>query len=558
MKKKSFVKTDLSIVDVPRSQGTDGRIQIDPGSYPPPSTRVRFVASSGHHSFDFAPWYGVQIDEITFACQRQVERFLLKQDHTLTHQTIKSYTTLGLKDFLEYAEFIAAGTEKRLTLSDIDRSFIDGFLVALAAGNLEKISQKTLYGGAKAILSALGRRGLLTLIDEGDDATFPRNPFPGIWNVSRGEAPLKRAERKAFTAALKTAVAPIFQTDTELTGELAAYALFAVALHTGRNTTPLLEMPVDCFRKHPREDLTFLILYKRRAHRWQKATLKGAQGEAPSKNAELPTAHKNVVRLIERVLELNAALRPEAGDLAERVWIYRGRRRGRQYAEVRVLTNTTLQIHINKLVRDYNLRDDQERFLRINVSRLRKTFINRVNEILGRDLTLTAVAAGNTPSVAATYYLRPGEDAEKNWSFLGTALVDELLANNIGATERTPTGRCTDPLLGQYAPRRDGAICTSFLNCLRCRNYVVTGDDLYRLFSFYWRVLEERSRIEKRRWRQHFAHIPRLIERDVIASGLERRIFTRSQVAAARERARVERHPFWATDTVIGTLEGLA
>jgi hypothetical protein len=94
----------------------------------------------------------------------------------------------------------------------------------------------------------------------------------------------------------------------------------------------------------------------------------------------------------------------------------------------------------------------------------------------------------------------------------------------------------------------EGTTCLSFLNCLRCRNYVVTGDDLYRLFSFYWRVLRERERMNARAWDKHYAHIPRLIERDVVNAGLQKKIFRISDVEAAR--ARAEPHPFWKFDSL--------
>jgi hypothetical protein len=147
--------------------------------------------------------------------------------------------------------------------------------------------------------------------------------------------------------------------------------------------------------------------------------------------------------------------------------------------------------------------------------------------------------------VAARNYLSPGEDAPRKWRFMGQCLVEELLKNTLGATARTPMGHCTNPTRGQYAPRQSGAHCFQFWNCLRCRNYVVTGDDLHRLFSFELLVLAERNRIPKRRWQREYAHIPRLIERDVIDAGLRRKVFCQAQVDDARERARIDPHPFW-------------
>lgn len=222
------------------------------------------------------------------------------------------------------------------------------------------------------------------------------------------------------------------------------------------------------------------------------------------------------------------------------------------------LYSKRLSDDIAALVDLCQLKDADGNPLRINVSRLRKTFVNRINEILDGDLATTAVAAGNQPRVTEQHYLRPGSDAKKNWRFMGACLVTELLTGTVGATERTPVGRCSDIRSGEYAPKQSGGVCQSFMNCLRCRNYVVTGDDLWRLFSFYWRVLKERTRVGSRRWEKHLAYIPRMIDRDVVQDGLARKVFTRNQVDAARDRARRDPHPFWVGETIISDLEDLA
>ncbi len=95
------------------------------------------------------------------------------------------------------------------------------------------------------------------------------------------------------------------------------------------------------------------------------------------------------------------------------------------------------------------------------------------------------------------------------------------------------------------------------MNCLRCEHYAVTAEDLYKLFSFYFRVLSECSRIDKQRWKREYAHIPRLIDHYIVAEGLRRGAFKAVVVEAARERARTQPHPFWSVD-LIGNLEVFA
>ncbi|MDI7048250.1 hypothetical protein QMN58_32615, partial [Escherichia coli] len=119
---------------------------------------------------------------------------------------------------------------------------------------------------------------------------------------------------------------------------------------------------------------------------------------------------------------------------------------------------------IKKLVKTYDLRGDNGDPMRVNVSRLRKTFVNRVYEILDGDVVATATAAGNSAVVTMRNYLRSSEETRKNWRFMGILFVEELLTNTLGASERTPVGRCSDTTAGEYAPKRNGDICQSFLN----------------------------------------------------------------------------------------------
>jgi len=449
---------------------------------------------------------------------------------------------------------LASARSLDVRLRDISRATIDGFLRFLRdRGNIGVQTQRTIYYYTKAVLGALGRRGLIAVIDRGDDATFPRGVFPNAHRIEAGEKPLSLRERKAFTAAVKTAVLPLFN-DKALapSKEMLVHALLVVALHTGRNTTPLLEMAVDALRPHPKDSTEFLVLYKRRGHTSSKVALRSAIPAGDRSVESMPAVRPTVSRLIRRVIELTSDLRAEApSEIAGRVWLYRSS------GGVRALCNRRLADGIAALISSYGLTDADGKPLRVNVSRLRKTFVNRVNEILDGDIAATAAAAGNSPHNTDRHYLRPGDASTRNWRFMGTCLVEELLAATIGATERTPVGQCSDSKDGEYAPKRNGVACQSFLNCLRCRNYVVTGDDLWRLFSFYWRVLRERPRVDKHRWQQRLAHIPRLIERDVIEAGVARKVFTQRQVDDARERARHDPHPFWATESIISDMESL-
>ncbi len=548
-KRKVYGRVDLSVPQIEYSLDQQGHVVVLPEVIPPTKTLVAFGRNaSSFRSFDFAPWYGSGVDPITYACQRQIERFLAGLDTTVEVSSVTSYCNSGMRNFLDYLLLRATELGYSLTLADINRDLIDGYLGYLAGRGVSITTQKQIYNHTKSVLMALGHRGLITLAIVGDAATFPHNPFPNSNRKVKGETPLPKAQRQAFVAALRQAVMPIWQDDIPLTSELLTYALLIVALHTGRNTTSLLEMKLDCLRAHPKDNSTFLILWKRRGYNTSKVILRGE-----STNERLlestPTIRTNVESLIRHVIARTESLRAEAPpDIQAYVWLYRSRIVKR--CQVTALSDSKLKQVIPKLVANYELTDTDGQPMRINVSRLRKTFANRIFEILDGDLAATSIALSNTPQVAGRHYMVAGEDAKRNWRFMGDVMVEELLTNTIGTTYKTPMGRCNDLVNGQYAPKREGATCFNFLNCLRCRNYVVTGDDLYKLFSFYFRVFAERLHMDKQRWQREFAHIPRLIDDYIVAEGLRRGVFKSAAVETARKRARIEPHPFWSSDVV--------
>jgi len=67
------------------------------------------------------------------------------------------------------------------------------------------------------------------------------------------------------------------------------------------------------------------------------------------------------------------------------------------FGEVRALTGEMLYTATRKLVKDFDLQDANGQPLRVNVRRLRKTFTNRIYEILGDDLVAAARAGRATP-----------------------------------------------------------------------------------------------------------------------------------------------------------------
>ena len=190
-KRKVFAKTDLGIPQIEHSHDKVGNVVILPEVIPPTNTTVEFGRNaSSARSFDFAPWYGTGIDPITYVCQRQIERFLAGQEGDVATRTVVGYCLNGMHHFLDFCVLRATAFGRYLTLADVIRDLIDGYLGHLAGLGVGTISQRIMYTNTKSVLHALGRRGLIPLIDSGDMATFPRNPFPNSNRKVKGETSL--------------------------------------------------------------------------------------------------------------------------------------------------------------------------------------------------------------------------------------------------------------------------------------------------------------------------------------------------------------------------------
>ncbi len=550
-KKKTFIVSDISTPEV-SSKNTFETPEIallisDPV--------VQFPTNpTGRVSFSFAKWYGLGFDSIVYICQVQVLRFLAKQDNDIEVASVVSICS-ALSKLFDYLTLRASALGVTIVPEDINRDLIDGYLRHLNMTGSAQNTQRVNFSLVKTALLALGQRKIITIITDGNNKTFPLNPFPNSNKSAKSATALTKSERQKLASSVRAATQPIWDSNEPLTSELLTYCVLVVALHTGRNTIPLLEMGPDCLKPHPKDNTSFLVLWKRRGHNTSKVILKG-DGKTQKTLESMPSIRTNVERLIREVISRTALYRYQSEEFEDRIWLYPSREKS-NFGKIRALTPTMMESAIKKLVADYDLVDGNGDPLKINISRLRKTFANRVFEILDGDVAGTARALGNTERVTDNHYLAASGESKKNWRFMGEILVQELLSKTIGATyHQTPIAQCSDNRSGRYVKAKEG-ICMSFLNCLRCTNFVITGDDLYKLFSFYFRIYGERARMTKQRWAKELSHIPRLIDHYIIAEGLKRGAFKQSQVDAARAQAQANPHPYWNADA-LPTLEVFA
>lgn len=492
----------------------------------------------GYRTIDLTRWLNQGIDAWVHACASQLRALL--QGRSVTPSTVVYYWRLGLCNFFEFL----VATNGPTNPAQLDPKDIRCFLGWLSEQGGAYASQKSVYAKTKPVLTALVRS---KLIPE-QDGLFPANPFPGSHSRSQGQAPLSAAERKRLAAALRDDLIAIYKEQFDgVDSHALVVHLLAVALRCGANPTPLREATRDCIQDHPfMPNMMRLILFKRRGNATKIIQLRYTKSADDSVCLTM-----DGVALVKRVLTTSDPLVAEAQpEHRNRLWLYRSESRVNAGKVIPLSTNM-LDRGIAALIARHDLRGDDGKPLRLNLSRLRKTVEMRLFDLSGGDLIATAALMGHDAKVADTHYLSCTQKMRENATFVGEALPD-IYRNSDSERkvipilpDKTPAGRCTDPYQGDKAPK-DGTPCDDFFSCFACTSYAITGspDDLHRLFSFYFFLEREMHNAKTEDWRTEFRRTMLLI--DCFTADK----FDAEVVATARERARTEPIRFWAAYTL--------
>jgi len=445
-----------------------------------------------------------------------------------------------LRQFLGFCSMWPNVLNRCLTLADINHNFISRFINHLKALDIEATSSNNYYSSTKSIIYRMQK---FQWVKHPLKELFPENPFPGNNKKYTGQKPLSKIERFKVVSALKTDLYSIFQLNRPLTTYEMSICILAIAIRSGMNLTPLLNLTTDCIKPHPiKKDRKILIGFKRRGN----ATT--IQALRKSEDVEIiNTIMPDIYEIIKVVLTLNKPIREKSPELSNYLFVCKIVNKNK----IVNINGDHLRTAAKKWVKSHSLTNDSGSPLRINISRLRKTFINRIWKLSGGDPWVTAKMAGHSLSVSMKHYLEAPKESEKKFQLMGEIRTKELsgevsLTNNL---DNTPVSKCRDNQGGRYSVKQ-GNYCTDFISCVRCRNFVVTEDDLYRLFSFYWLIVYERNHIGVKKWSKYFNHIVRIIDHDIAPK------FNTNLTRQVKERARIKPHPFWKNNKVLrGLLE---
>ncbi len=521
-KRKDFNPTDQEIAKGKQPVPAEVRTPVLKVGVPEQKTVFFPKNPQTQRSYNFAKHYGQGFDAIVSAMHQTIE--IMLSEGKPEASTITNYCWSGIKYFTDYLKIYQAALARDLTLSDVTPDLLKNYIQHLKTRYPEGASAKVKYDQIKSVLVKMQQMAWLDRFD------FPKNPFPNSNRKMKGQKAFSKAERKRVVYALKEDVNAILAKNEPLAGYELTLCLLAIAMRSGMNTTPLLEMTTDSIKAHPlKEDRKLLVLYKRRGN---STSIQALRHSKKVENAQ--TVLADVAVIVEHIIKNNALIRAETGT--DLVFSYRSTAKSNG-GHVTSLKSNTLIIYTKKWVAAHQLKNDNGEALQVNVSRFRKTFENRIWELSGGDPFVTAALANHTVKVSDMHYLEAPADAEKNFNFMGKVRTDELLGNVKVIENNTPVSKCSDiPATDKNGNR---IYCTDFLACVRCRNMVVTKEDLYRLFSFYWLIVYEREQIGAKRWSKYFAHIIRIIDRYIVPQ------FDAEYVQKIRDEAQANPHPAW-------------
>ncbi|WP_445425288.1 hypothetical protein [Alishewanella sp. HL-SH06] len=382
----------------------------------PANTVVSFPESaSSVRTADFGPFYGQGYDDITAACQSAIEKLVAEsletKGNSLAVTTVVGYWLYGFRKATPFLSLLHTASGKNLSMGDLNTHTINQFVQYLRNEPIGYVTQKSYYTKAIALLRACYRFGFWPEVDI--KTVWPANPFPNSNKRSKGQKALSKNEKRRVVKALRKEMERIVAHSEPLDSYDLAVGVLSIALSTGMNCTPILELVTDCVQPHPlKSNLRLLVSFKRRGNATQVVALRKSE-----EVTEMASIHLYAADAIDLIVERNASIRRQFSD-PNRLLVYESTSKRYQQKPVR-LTKNMLTERVNRLVDEHQLQTDDGRPLKLNISRLRQTLLNRVWEMSGQDPLAAARTGRHTISTGDAHYWEAPPEAETNMRFLG-------------------------------------------------------------------------------------------------------------------------------------------
>ena len=516
-----------------------------------------FTIECPHHGpidFDFTPFRTNGRDQLA----AELRDAVWSMRHEVVGNTLDSFVSVGIARFWVFLDSDPGAAHVKC-LADIDEQVIRQFLawmelqIATKGKNKGRAwtqsFKKLIFDRMKSLLVNRQKRTPLAVSPA---LLFPKNPFPQTNSRSEPREPYTDSEFGRIVAAVNQDLKLLDLESMEVLPALQVLTVHvvALALATGRNAQSLLDLRCDSLRAHPLRDREILVTNKRRGYSTHATTYRADGGD----NVATSTVPTTVGGYVRALSDFTAPLIADARE-ADRgfILLYRMERMTRKGQVIRLNVrkfNQAAKVFCSR----HALRDDRGRPLQLYLSRLRPTFGTKLYERT-RDVRKVQMALGHSdPKITARRYITLPADAERNHVFVGQAMVgwatstDDKEAVRLAADKQMPLADARKLLQGGYNTliarcrnpfRSDDGVCAKYLPCFTCPQMVVFEDDLWRLYSFYYKLIFERVKMNPNDWVNTYGPVIKVIDDEVAPQ------FDAHAVMAAKQRAQDQPHPAW-------------
>lgn len=510
----------------------------------------------GRISFDFNRFRENGRDELA----EHMRDAFWRLRHEVVGATLQSMD-YSLRQFWRFLDDLDAFGISITHLSQIDRKLLDrylGWLELRVASKGKNIGQglsikakKRSFDNLKSILLNCQKHSSSSVSQA---LSFPRNPFPNSNLRTPVRESYSESEQRSILNALNQDLRSIHEGEEALKDlQILLVHVLLLALATGCNLQSLLDLRRDSIREHPLPDRDLLVTTKRRGWTTHAMSFRKTD-DRPEDAKSMQAIPASIGEHIHFVMNFTTPLAEKAAEADRQfVFLWQATQGPRKGLVARMNRFDTLNA-IKEFVQRHKLTDDRGCSLALNVARLRPTFatelyrrtrdIRRVQQSLGHAKVETTVR----------YYTEKPLEAERDHAIVldeftgrfmrmkidGKVLIaadgqvpQQGMNNLLSGGYNTGFARCSNPF------RKNDDVCKKFLTCFRCPSMCVFEDDLWRLFSFYYRLLAERSKINPAHWMKTYAPIIRRIDSDIAPQ------FPMKRVEAARLKAQIDPHPTW-------------
>lgn len=493
---------------------------------------------------DFSSFLEAKIDAFVHAMCETLRHDITSGEHSpATWGTVIGVVRSELLPWLSAA---AGALGRKLKLSDIDTRLLESFVADLRLSNSYSTAS-TKFTSVVILLQAMGRLGYMRSYSEIRVVAA----FPGVSAAQMPTLPYSKRERNEILRAVAADFRDIRDGThpTIMAGstDSLVIGLILLALPTGMNLTPLLELARDAMRPHPlRKNEWMLVANKRRGNKVVSAQAKwsDAISEMRSLDLHLVPVYRQLLLWTEKGTAL--ALKKHRNYLFIRPPVGDSRSKGGRPVP---LTAGDFRSVVQKMNDRYNIASDTGDKLTISTRRIRATVAARIYDLSGGDPFVVAKVLGNLPRTTSISYLEPEFGASAAFLKAVKAFATKLKQGVAGAHQPTAVGDCSDPLNGRFAPKDGVTFCQRWLHCFQCPNQCITGEEeaLWRLYSFYW-LLQARRKALKR--------LPIAGQVRFVLHVIDTVVMKRfgAKARRARDRAREHPHPIWAEVKAIDAL----